>query len=113
MSDERELEEIRRKRLIDLQNQAAAEQQMHERQEEERKSAEKERQDVVKRYVTPEAYERLSNVKLVKPEIVGNVENQIMMLAQSGRLNRLITDAEVKSLLARLSEKRETKIERR
>lgn len=112
-SDDRELEELKRKRLIDLQNRAAQEQQMREGQEEEKKSAEKERQNIVKRYVTPEAYERLVNVKLVRPEIVDNVENQIIMLAQSGRLNRQISDAEVKSLLARLSEKRETKIERR
>ncbi|MEM0134117.1 MAG: DNA-binding protein [Thermoplasmatales archaeon] len=113
MTDDRELEEIKRKRLAEIQNQAAANRAMEEREESQRRAAEKERQDVVKRFVTPEAYERLLNVKLVRPEIVENVENQIIMLAQSGRLNRLITDAEVKSLLARLSEKRETKIERR
>ncbi|MGC8562519.1 MAG: DNA-binding protein [Thermoplasmata archaeon] len=113
MTDDRELEEIKRKRLADLQNQAAANQAMQDKEEYQRKAAEKERQDIVKRFVTPEAYERLTNVKLVRPELVENVENQIIMLAQSGRLNRLITDAEVKSLLARLSEKRETKIERR
>ena len=113
MTDDRELEEIKRKRLADLQNQAAANQAMQDREEVQRKGAEKERQDIVKRFVTPEAYERITNVKLVRPELVENVENQIIMLAQSGRLNRLITDAEVKSLLARLSEKRETKIERR
>ena len=113
MTDDRELEEIKRKRLMDLQNQAAAGQDMQEREELQRRAADRERHDAVKRFVTPEAYERLSNVRLVRPDMVENVENQIIMLAQSGRLNRLITDAEVKSLLARLSEKRETKIERR
>jgi programmed cell death protein 5 len=113
LSDDREIEEIKRKRLMDLQNQAATNQAMQEREDSQRRAAERERQDVVKRFVTPEAYERLNNVRLVKPDLVENVENQIIMLAQSGRLNRLISDAEVKSLLARLSEKRETKIERR
>lgn len=113
MSDDRELEEIKRKRLMDLQNQAVANQDMQAREESQRRAAERERQDVVKRFVTPDAYDRLNNVRLVKPDVVENVENQIIMLAQSGRLNRQITDAEVKSLLARLSEKRETKIERR
>jgi programmed cell death protein 5 len=113
MTDDKELEELKRKRIMDLQNRAAANQEMQERDEAERRAAEKEKQDIVKRFVTPEAYERLTNVKLVRPEVVENVENQIIMLAQSGRLNRLITDAEVKSLLARLSEKRETRIERR
>ncbi len=113
MTDDRELEEIKRRRMMDLQSQAAANQDAQEREATQRRAAEKERHDAIKRFVTPEAYERLTNVRLVKPELVENVENQIIMLAQSGRLNRLIADAEVKSLLARLSEKRETKIERR
>jgi programmed cell death protein 5 len=113
MSDDRELEEIRRRRMMDLQREAASSEEMRQREEEEKKLAEKERQDLVKKYVTPEAYERLANVRLVRPEIVANVENQIIMLAQSGRLNRMITDSELKSLLARLSEKRDIKIERR
>ena len=113
MTDDREIEEIKRRRMMDLQNQAAASQDAQEREATQRRAAEKERQEAIKRFVTPEAYERLTNVRLVKPELVENVENQIIMLAQSGRLNRLIADAEVKSLLARLSEKRETKIERR
>ncbi|MGC8645683.1 MAG: DNA-binding protein [Thermoplasmata archaeon] len=113
MTDDRELEELRRRRLMELQNQAAAQQEMQQREEAERRAAEKERHEFVKRFVTPEAYERLSNVRLVRPEVVETVENQIIMLAQSGRLNRLITDGEVKSLLARLTEKREPRIERR
>ncbi|MEL9914362.1 MAG: DNA-binding protein [Thermoplasmatales archaeon] len=113
MTDDKELEEIRRRRLLELQSQAAAQQEIQQREEAERKAAEKERHEFVKRFVTPEAYERLSNVRLVRPEVVENVENQIIMLAQSGRLNRQITDAELKSLLARLTEKREPRIERR
>ncbi|MEM0128294.1 MAG: DNA-binding protein [Thermoplasmatales archaeon] len=113
MTDDKELEELRKRRLMELQNQAVAQQEVQQREEAERKAAEKERHEFVKRFVTPEAYERLSNVRLVRPEVVENVENQIIMLAQSGRLNRQITDAELKSLLARLTEKREPRIERR
>ncbi|MEM0138808.1 MAG: DNA-binding protein [Thermoplasmatales archaeon] len=113
MTDDKELDEIRKRRLLELQNQATAQQEMQQREEAERKAAEKERHEFVKRFVTPEAYERLSNVRLVRPEVVENVENQIIMLAQSGRLNRQITDAELKTLLARLTEKREPRIERR
>lgn len=113
MGDDRELEELRRRRLMDLQREATSGEEMRQREDDERRVAERERQDIVKKLVTPEAYERLSNVKLVRPDLVANVENQIIMLAQSGRLNRLITDAEVKTLLGRLSEKRDIKIERR
>jgi len=113
MSNDRELEELRKRRLLELQKQALERQNMEEQQEAERKAAEKERQEILRKLLTPEALERLSNVRLVRPELAENVENQIIYLAQSGRLNRQVTDPEIKSLLARLSEKREIKIERR
>ncbi|MFP3300283.1 MAG: DNA-binding protein [Thermoplasmatales archaeon] len=113
MSDDRELEEIRKRRLQELQRQALERQAMEEQQEAERKAAEKERLEILRKLLTPEALQRLSNVRLVRPELAENVENQIIYLAQSGRLTRQITDAEVKALLAKLSEKREIRIERR
>lgn len=113
MSSDKELEELRKKRLLELQKQALERQDIEEQEEAERKAAEKERQEILRKLLTPEALERLSNVRLVRPELAENVENQIIYLAQSGRLSRQVTDAEIKSLLAKLSEKREIRIERR
>jgi len=113
MTDDRELEELRRKRMMELQKEAMVNEDSVRREEEERKALQKERQELLKRLLTPEAIQRLSNVRLARPEVAENVENQIIALAQSGRLNRMITDGELKAILARLTEKREIKIERR
>jgi programmed cell death protein 5 len=113
MTDDRELEELRRRRMMELQKEAMVNEDSARREEEERKALQKERQELLKRLLTPEAIQRLSNVRLARPEVAENVENQIIALAQSGRLNRMITDSELKAILARLTEKREIKIERR
>ncbi len=113
MTDDRELEELRKRRMLELQREALANEENARREEEERKALQKEKQDLLKRLLTPEAIQRLSNVRLARPEVAENVENQIISLAQSGRLNRMITDSELKAILARLTEKREIRIERR
>ncbi len=109
MEDDKELEELRKKKLAQM----MAQQQSSEAQEEEKRER-AQRAEILRAILTPEARERLTNVRLVKPEIVENVENQLIYLAQSGRLNHMITDGELKSLLSKLTEKsRDIKIERR
>jgi programmed cell death protein 5 len=109
MEDDKELEELRKKKLAQMMSQ----QQGSEAQEEEKRER-AQRAEILRAILTPEARERLTNVRLVKPELVENVENQLIYLAQSGRLNHMITDGELKSLLLKLTEKsRDIKIERR
>lgn len=110
MEDDKELEELRKKKLAQM---MAQQQQSGETQEEEMRER-AQRAEILRAILTPEARERLTNVRLVKPEIVENVENQLIYLAQSGKLNHMITDGELKSLLLKLTEKsRDIKIERR
>ena len=113
MSSDKELEELRRRRLMELQKESMTSEENARREEEERRVAQKERQEILKKFLTPEAVQRLANIRLARPEVAENVENQILSIAQSGRLNRMITDNELKSILVRITEKRETKIERR
>lgn len=49
--------------------------------------------------LTPEARERLYNIKLVKPEIARIVEDRLIALAAQGRITRPLTDEELKSIL--------------
>ncbi|MGC8689365.1 MAG: DNA-binding protein [Thermoplasmata archaeon] len=111
MSEEdRELEEIRRRKLAQL----LAQQSTEEQEVQKEREVQEERLRILRQYLTSEARERLNRVKLVKPDLAEAVENQIIYLAQTGRLNRMITDDEIRTLLARLSEgKRDIKIERR
>ncbi|MGC8584840.1 MAG: DNA-binding protein [Thermoplasmata archaeon] len=108
--EDKELEEIRRRKMAQL----LAEQARAEEEEEKEKAVKEEKSRILRQYLTTEARQRLANVRLVKPELAEAVENQIIYLAQIGRLNRIITDDELKMLLSKLTEKsRDIKIERR
>ncbi|AAT42789.1 DNA-binding protein [Picrophilus oshimae] len=113
MDRDDELDEIRRRKMAEYQNM------MQERayEEEQKKAAAEEearRQQILRQILSPEARERLSRLKLVRPDLVENVENQLIQLAGMGRINKVISDNELKSILLRLTENRhETRIERR
>lgn len=110
MEGDEELEELRRRKMLQIQ---MAAQQDAERREKERQIQEL-KQSVLRQILTPEARERLARVRLAKPELAEMVENQLIMLAQSGRLRTKITDEILKDLLSKVqSEKRETKIVRK
>jgi len=112
MSD---IEEIRRKRMEQLQQQAAqqAAQQQGDLAEQERKRRELEAQkrQVMIQILTPEARSRLANIRLTKPEFVDQIELQLIQLAQMGRIKSKIDDEQLKVLLKKLAgQKREMKI---
>jgi programmed cell death protein 5 len=47
----------------------------------------------------PSARQRLMNVRMVKPELATAVENYLLSAASSGKLNRALTDEELKQIL--------------
>jgi programmed cell death protein 5 len=62
----------------------------------------------------PAARQRLMNIRIVKPELAAAVENYLINAASSGRLNRALTDDELKQILLSLQQpKRDFKIDRR
>jgi programmed cell death protein 5 len=67
---------------------------------------------ILRQILTPEARERLYNLRLVKPELARALEEQLVLLAQSGRVPIPITDEFLKKLLSELHEqtRRETRI---
>ena len=107
-SDE-ELTEIRRRRYSDLQRAALDEQ----RQAESRKQFEAQKQSALKQIMTPEARQRLTNIRMVKPEFAEQIEMQLIQLAQTGRIKVPISDDQLKEALARLqSARKEIRIRR-
>jgi len=74
--------------------------------------AEEERKDVLKRIMTDEARERLARIRLVKPEFAQQIENQLISLAQSGRLRSKVDDETLKRLLQQLQPDKEMNIKR-
>ncbi len=63
------------------------------------------RQEMLRTILTPEARERLSNIKLVRPDIARLVEDHLITLALQGRITRPITDEELKEILAEVYER--------
>lgn len=111
-----ELAELRKRRLQQLQEmqaQAMAGGAMPTRDPEmERRAAE--RAELLRRVLTPEARERLGRIRLAKPDVAQAVEQQVLSLAASGRLQRAIDDNTLRALLERIMpERRETTITRR
>jgi len=107
---EDELEAIRRRKLAELQQaqeQALAQQQMREQ-------LQAQKQMILRQILSPEARERLARIELAYPELTDSIENQLIALAQSGRVQRVIDDATLRQILERLiPRRREIKIERR
>ncbi len=107
-SDE-ELTEIRRRRYSDLQRAAVDEQ----RQSESRRQFEAQKQSALKQIMTPEARQRLTNIRMVKPEFAEQIEMQLIQLAQTGRIKVPISDDQLKEALAKLqSSRKEIRIRR-
>ena len=109
-----ELEEIRRRKLMELQAQRQRELEELQKQQEMQKQIEMQKKAILRAILEPEARERLSRLKLAHPEIAESVENQLIVLAQSGRLNQRITDEMLVEILRKVAPKRrETKIIRK
>ncbi len=96
-----ELAALRRRRMEELQRQAA-EQQAIEEEIERRRRIEDQMHMILMQILEPEARERLNTIKLTRPEFARAVEQQLVMLAQSGRIKQRITDRQLKELLTQL-----------
>ena len=108
MSDE-ELEAIRRKKLLAMQQKTGDEQ----RQAQAEQQMEAQKQELLRKILSPEARQRLTNLKMVKPEFIANLELQLIQLAQTGKVPIPMSDAQLKQILIQLqSRKREPKIRR-
>ncbi len=109
MSD-KELEEIRRRRLLELQKKGAEE----ESQVEMQKKLDLQIQALLRSLLTSEARQRLTNLKMIKPEFTSQLELQLIQLAQQGKIPVPLTDEQLKKILVQMqSRRREIRIKRR
>jgi programmed cell death protein 5 len=108
MSDD-ELDQIRKRKLSSYQNRASDEQ----RQAQAEQQLEAQKQALLAKILTPEARQRLNNLKMVKADFTEQIEMQLIEMAQTGKLPIPLSDAQLKSILIQLqSRKRETTIKR-
>jgi programmed cell death protein 5 len=106
MSDD-ELEAIRQKKMASLREQALREQ----AEEQAVAEAQAQKEAILRQILTPEARQRLTNIKMVKPQFAEQIEMQLIQLASTGRLKSRVTDDQLKTLLQELQGKeRERKV---
>jgi programmed cell death protein 5 len=110
MAEEDELEALRQRKMQELQVRA----QQEAVAQEQAKQVDAQRQMVMRQILTPEARERLANLRMTRPDVVDSVESQLIMLVQSGRITQQIDDYTLRQILRKvMPQKREIKIERR
>ncbi|MFX1420073.1 MAG: DNA-binding protein [Promethearchaeota archaeon] len=113
MSNDEELDNIRRRKLEELQQQAA-QQQIAEAQQ---KEFEAKKYQIMRKILSPEGRQRLENIRMVKPQFAEQIEIQLIQLYQTGKLRGAtpLPDKAFKKLLEQISSldrKKEFKIKK-
>jgi len=98
MSSDEELERLKAQRMAELQ----ARQQQGAEQQRAAADAEAQKQSLMRRLLTPEARQRLANIKMVRPDFGQQLELELIQIAQGGRVPLPITDDQLKRLLIQL-----------
>ncbi len=62
-----------------------------------------EKKQILRRIISPAGRERLARVKLVKPELVSQIEDYLIKLYLSGKIKKMLSEEEVIKLLETLS----------
>ncbi len=103
MSD---LDDIRRRRMEQLQQQQQMNQQqqgvdLQQMQQEQaaQEKYEEDKKNALRQILSADARQRLANLRLTKPELVDQIEIQLISLAQSGSIKIPVTDETLKQIL--------------
>lgn len=95
---EDDIEKLREEKMKELQERGEG----GEGQEEARQRAEAQKKAVIRQTLEPEARERLEALKMAKPQFAEQVEQQVVALARSGRVQGKIDEEQMKQLLRKL-----------
>jgi programmed cell death protein 5 len=113
--DDERIEELRQQKMEELKEQAQEGDAAGrgEGQEATRQQAEAQKEALLKQHLTDGARQRLNAVQMSKPEVAEQVEQQIVALAQSGRIQDRIDENQMRKLLKELTPDKSFDIRRR
>ncbi len=94
--DEQQYQKKMRKRINDAIKAAQVEQQ---------------KKDIMRQFLDTKAYERMMNIRLSNPDLYNQLVSMVVSLVQSNRVSGKITEPQLKSILAKITYKREPTIE--
>lgn len=72
-----------------------------------RQQQEEARKHILSQILHPEAADRLGRIRLVKEQRATDVENRLIMLAQSGQLKQKVTESQLKDILNAVADNKE------
>jgi programmed cell death protein 5 len=97
-----DIEEIRKRKLMELQKRYLEQQKAQEEAIKQEMELQAQLDAIMRKILTPDARERLGRVKLVKPELARQVELVLVQLYQAGQIREPIDDAKLKKILAQI-----------
>ncbi|MFA9518313.1 DNA-binding protein [Halopenitus sp. H-Gu1] len=100
--DDERLEELRERKMQEIQDRAQQGGAEEEAQEAARDRAQAQQEAVLKQHLTDSARQRLNAVEMSKPDFAAKVKKQVAALAQSGRVQGRIDEDQMKELLREL-----------
>ncbi len=100
--DDDRLEELREKKLEQLQDQQQGGG-SEEAQQQQQQQADAQKKAMLRQHLTDGARKRLNSVRMSKPDFADQVERQVLALAQSGRIQGKIDEEKMKALLQELT----------
>ncbi|KAK4151911.1 putative programed cell death protein [Chaetomidium leptoderma] len=113
--EDSELDQIRKARLEQLKAQGGAkassggggggggQEQQAQRQQQEDEA----RKSALNQILEPDAADRLGRIRLVKEQRATDIENRLIMLAQTGQLRQKVTETQLKELLNAMADNKE------
>jgi len=98
-----DLDEIRARRMAELQQQMGGGPQDASKQEEMRQQQEEMKNGMLSQLLDQQARARLNTIAVAKPEKAKMVENMLIQMARTGQIQGKLGEAQLKNLLERVS----------